>query len=116
MIFIHGGIYQLYKWLPAFTRLRIYYDIFGLQQTNRPVLGFPGIWLQQIHLLQLENCDPITGRPEHRHIALSVPELSPIQDILDKSRIAYTLSQSGRKALFCRDPDGNALKILQLIK
>jgi len=104
--------------------LRFYCDILGLQQTDRPDLGFPGIWLQlgdqQIHLLQLENHDPITGRPEHsghdRHIALSVPELSPVQDILDKSRIAYTLSRPGRNALFCRDPDGNALEILQLIK
>ncbi|MGR9099900.1 MAG: VOC family protein, partial [Gammaproteobacteria bacterium] len=26
----------------------------------------------------------------------------------------YTLSKSGRQALFCRDPDGNALEILEL--
>lgn len=104
--------------------LRFYCDILGLQQTDRPDLGFPGVWLQlgkqQIHLLQLENHDPITGRPEHgghdRHIALSVPELSPVQYRLDKTEIAYTISRSGRKALFCRDPDGNALEILRLNK
>jgi glyoxylase I family protein len=101
--------------------LTFYCDIIGLQQTERPDLGFPGAWLQlgdqQIHLLELENPDPVTGRPEHggrdRHIALSVQELAPIREVLDKTGTAYTLSKSGRKALFCRDPDGNALEILQ---
>lgn len=101
--------------------LTFYCDILGMQQTDRPDLGFPGAWLQlgaqQIHLLELENPDPTTGRPEHggrdRHIALSVPDLAPVKDVLDKNGITYTLSKSGRKALFCRDPDGNALEILQ---
>ncbi len=101
--------------------LKFYCDVFGLQQTDRPDLGFPGAWLQlgaqQIHLLELENTDPITGRPEHggrdRHIALSVPDLAPVKEVLDKNGIAYTLSKSGRKALFSRDPDGNSLEILQ---
>jgi glyoxylase I family protein len=101
--------------------LIFYRDILGMPQTDRPDLGFPGAWLQlgaqQIHLLELENPDPTTGRPEHggrdRHIALSVPELAPVREVLDKNGVAYTLSKSGRQALFCRDPDGNALEILQ---
>lgn len=101
--------------------LRLYCDILGMQQTDRPDLGFPGAWLQlgdqQIHLLELDNPDPTTGRPEHggrdRHIALSVADLAPVKEVLDKNGITYTLSKSGRKALFCRDPDGNALEILQ---
>lgn len=103
--------------------LAFYCDVIGLQQTDRPDLGFPGAWLQlggqQIHLLELENPDPTTGRPEHggrdRHIALSVQELAPIKEVLDKTGTVYTLSKSGRKALFCRDPDGNALEILQQV-
>ncbi len=105
----------------AAASLKFYCDILGMQQTDRPDLGFPGVWLQlgaqQIHLLELRNFDPTTGRPEHggrdRHIALSVQELAPVKDVLDKNGVAYTLSKSGRKALFCRDPDGNALEILQ---
>ncbi len=101
--------------------LKFYCDVIGLQQTERPDLGFPGAWLQlgaqQIHLLELENPDPTTGRPVHggrdRHIALSVEDLTPIKDTLDRTGTVYTLSISGRKALFCRDPDGNALEILQ---
>ncbi|MDP1774635.1 MAG: VOC family protein [Methylobacter sp.] len=101
--------------------LKFYCDVLGMQQTARPDLGFPGAWLQlgaqQIHLLELANPDPTTGRPEHggrdRHIALSVPELAPVKEVMDQNGITYTLSKSGRQALFCRDPDGNALEILQ---
>jgi glyoxylase I family protein len=101
--------------------LKFYSGILGMPQTARPDLGFPGAWLQlgaqQIHLLELANPDPTTGRPEHggrdRHIALSVPDLAPVRETLDQNGITYTLSKSGRQALFCRDPDGNALEILQ---
>jgi len=101
--------------------LAFYCDVLGMQQTDRPDLGFPGAWLQlgaqQIHLLELANPDPVTGRPDHggrdRHIALSVQELAPVREVLDKNGITYSLSKSGRQALFCRDPDGNALEILQ---
>jgi glyoxylase I family protein len=98
-----------------------YCDILGLQQIDRPDLGFPGAWFQvgtqQIHLLELKNPDPVTGRPEHggrdRHIALNALSLAPVQDALTKASIVYTLSKSGRKALFCRDPDGNAVEIIE---
>jgi len=101
--------------------LAFYCDVLGMQQTERPDLGFPGAWLQlgaqQIHLLELANPDPVTGRPDHggrdRHIALSVQDLAPVREVLDKNSITYSLSKSGRQALFCRDPDGNALEILQ---
>jgi len=101
--------------------LAFYCDVLGMQQTDRPDLGFPGAWLQlgaqQIHLLELANPDPVTGRPDHggrdRHIALSVQELAPVREVLDKNGVTYSLSKSGRQALFCRDPDGNALEILQ---
>ena len=104
--------------------LEFYCKALGLQQIDRPDLGFPGAWLlvgtnEQIHLLELENTDPVTGRPEHggrdRHLALSVAELSPVRADLDKKGISYTLSKSGRQALFCRDPDGNAVEILERV-
>jgi glyoxylase I family protein len=99
-----------------------YLGILGLQQVERPDLGFPGAWFQlgdqQIHLLELENSDPITGRPEHggrdRHVALNALALEPVQDALNKADIVYTMSKSGRRALFCRDPDGNAIEIIEL--
>jgi len=35
------------------------------------------------------------------------------QDALKKAGIVYTMSISGRRALFCRDPDGNAIEIIE---
>ena len=110
--------------LVADTRkaLAFYHDILGLEVVqSRPDLGFPGAWLQvgqqQIHLLELPNPDPVTGRPDHggrdRHIAFHLSDLDRLIERLDENRIDYTLSRSGRRALFCRDPDGNALEFIQ---
>ena len=102
--------------------LGFYRDVLGLQLLERPDMGFPGAWLklgsQQIHLLELQNPDPINGRPQHggrdRHIALNALALAPIQEALDKSGIVYTMSISGRRALFCRDFDGNTVEVIEL--
>ena len=88
---------------------------------DRPELGFPGAWLQigeqQIHLLEVPNPDPISGRPEHggrdRHVALSVDNLEKYEAALNKLQLPYTKSLSGRKALFCRDPDGNGIELIE---
>ena len=101
--------------------LGFYRDILGLEQVERPDLGFPGAWLQlgiqQIHLLELDNPDPKEGRPVHggrdRHIALNALALAPIQVALDKAGIVYTMSVSGRRALFCRDFDANTVEIIE---
>lgn len=89
---------------------------------QRPDLGFPGAWFdigsQQIHLLEVENPDPVTNRPKHgghdRHFAMTVDNLAEIEARLDAMQLPYSKSKSGRAALFCRDPDGNGLEIIQL--
>lgn len=102
--------------------LTFYRDILGLAvDQGRPNLGYPGAWLtideQQIHLLELPNPDPTDNRPEHggrdRHLAFRVNDLDDLVKRLRTHSIAYTESKSGRKALFCRDPDGNALEFIQ---
>ena len=102
---------------------RFYEDLLGLTPSpNRPELGFPGIWYDlgnaQIHLLCVTNPDPVDNRPAHggrdRHTALAVPDWDVLKQGLDRAGIGYTLSKSGRKALFCRDPDGNTLELLPL--
>ncbi|MGR9052814.1 MAG: VOC family protein [Gammaproteobacteria bacterium] len=101
--------------------IRFYTEILGLEQTERPNLPFPGAWFQlngqQIHVLELDNPDPIDGRPEHggrdRHVAFNVDNLDPVKETLEQAGIFYTLSKSGRRALFCRDPDGNAIEIIE---
>jgi glyoxylase I family protein len=105
------------------TSLRFYRDTLGLQSNpSRPDLGYPGAWLdigeQQIHLLQLPNPDPVSGRPAHggrdRHTALTVRDLDALCAALERASVAFTVSRSGRRALFCRDPDGNALEFIEL--
>jgi glyoxylase I family protein len=101
--------------------LAFYRDLLGIPTCERPDLGFPGAWLQigdqQIHLLELPNPDPVKGRPEHggrdRHLALSVTGLDSIVEKLEGQGVPFTLSKSGRKALFCRDPDGNAVELIE---
>jgi len=101
--------------------LAFYHDILGLPvDPERPDLGYPGAWLnlggQQIHLLQLPNPDPSSDRPAHggrdRHIAIGVRDFAQLRQRLDAAELSYTLSKSGRAALFVRDPDGNALELI----
>jgi glyoxylase I family protein len=102
--------------------LDFYQGILGLElDPERPDLAFPGAWLwvgdQQIHLLELPNPDPVAGRPQHggrdRHLAMRVSGLDETRVRLEAAGLAYTLSRSGRCALFCRDPDGNALELIE---
>jgi glyoxylase I family protein len=42
-----------------------------------------------------------------------VSSIADVKDTLNDAGVFYTLSVSGRKALFCRDPDGNAIEIIE---
>lgn len=105
------------------ARARQFYEgVLGLSPCdNRPELGFDGIWYdlgaQQIHLLALPNPDPVTGRPEHggrdRHVAFWVKDLEGVRETLEHFGIRFTMSRSGRRALFLRDPDGNAVEMTE---
>ncbi len=102
--------------------LAFYCDVLGFEpDTGRPELGYPGAWLQvgtqQVHLLELPNPDAVADRPAHggrdRHIAFAVSGLDELAVSLERHGIAFTRSRSGRQALFCRDPDGNALEFIE---
>ena len=105
------------------ARARTFYEnVLGLIPSSaRPEMSFDGVWYeigaQQIHLLALPNPDAVEGRPAHggrdRHIALAVNDLAELKQVLDQAGVVYTLSSSGRPALFCRDPDGNAIELIQ---
>lgn len=105
------------------TALQFYRDVLGLEVLERPELGFPGAWLgigaQQLHLLEVDNPDPVSGRPDHggrdRHVAIAVDDLEGLKVRLTAARVAFSVSRSGRAALFCRDPDGNALEFIERV-
>lgn len=103
--------------------LDFYAGVLGLPVNDRrPDLGYPGAWLDigagQLHLLELPNPDPVQGRPAHggrdRHLALAVTDLDGLREALERAGVDFTLSRSGRRALFCRDPDGNALEMVEV--
>lgn len=102
--------------------LDFYCGVLGLEiDRSRPRLAFPGAWLalgdRQLHLLELPSPDPVAGRPAHggrdRHTAVSVSDLDGFAQRLEQAGIPYTMSKSGRRALFCRDPDGNAWELVE---
>ena len=102
--------------------LAFYQHVLGLElDPSRPALAFPGVWLKlgalQLHLLELPNPDPVTGRPAHggrdRHTAVSVADLDGFARRLKAAGVEFTMSKSGRRALFCRDPDGNAWELIE---
>lgn len=116
---IHAGI------LVSDTQrsLHFYRDILKLEvSAARPAMAYAGAWLtvgqQQLHLIELPNPDSTTGRPPHgghdRHLAFSVNNISDLVAALTHANIAFTISRSGRQALFCRDPDGNALEFVEV--
>jgi len=107
------------------VRSRAFYEgVLGLQaDVKRPAMSFDGIWYdvgthQQIHLMLLPDPEAGLQRPQHggrdRHVALSVSGLAKLMSRLDAAKISYTVSQSGRRALFCRDPDQNALEFIEV--
>jgi len=105
------------------ARARAFYEgVLGLVPSPaRPAMSFDGVWYDlgrgQIHLINLPNPDPVAGRPEHggrdRHTALGVSDWGALKARLDAAAVPYSLSRSGRRALFVRDPDGNALELME---
>ncbi len=117
---LHAGL--LVSDLP---RARAFYEsVVGLQVfPDRPDLPYPGAWYdlgggQQLHLMNLPNPDAGSVRPGHggrdHHIALGVRSINALKARLDAAGVKYTASQSGRVALFCRDPDANTLEFVEI--
>lgn len=102
--------------------LGFYRDLLGLEVIERPELGFPGAWLaigdKQLHLLELPDPDATAERPEHvgrdRHLALAVEGMVELEQRLAQSGMTFTRSKSGRNAIFCRDPDGNGIELIDV--
>lgn len=100
-------------------RARAFYEaVLGLEPSHRrPDFTFGGVWYEfgsiELHLIEVESVpvpstDPYGGRD--RHVAFTVDDLDALVHRLDANNISYRRSASGRRALFCRDPDGNALE------
>lgn len=71
-------------------------------------LPYRGAWLwvgaEMIHLMELPNPDPLTGRPEHggrdRHTCLGIRDVSKLKAILDKAGKNLPLTKGNSLLLF----------------
>jgi glyoxylase I family protein len=118
-----GGVHHVALIVANTERaLAFYRDVLGLDVApQRPALPYPGAWLQiggqQLHLMELPNPDPTTSRPIHggrdRHVALYVDDVDALDARLEAAGCPVTRSRSGRRALFFRDPDGNAIECME---
>lgn len=118
----------------AASARRFYTDVLGMTDDREASsqLDAPGacvrVGAQTIQLLELPNPDPLDvdpeysmsapppgyvarGRPVHagrdRHVAITLHDLAPLKESLEAIGHPYTMSYSGRQALFTRDNDGN---------
>lgn len=100
-------------------RSRAFYEgVLGLTpSTRRPSFTFGGVWYEfgavELHLIQTDKLEPVERDPyggRDRHVAFEVDDLGALMNVLETNAIAYRRSASGRRSLFCRDPDGNALE------
>lgn len=113
--FLHTGLI-----VSDLQKTRDFYEgVLGLTASDkRPTLSYEGVWynigLNQIHLMVVPDPYKESIKPAHGgrdiHIALAVERLEDVKEALERAHVPYTLSMSGRAAIFCRDPDGNALE------
>ena len=106
----------------AEASLAFYQSLLGVDLLTRPNLGFPGYWIdlyagQSLHIMQLDNPNEGTKRPEHGgrdyHFALRVDSIEAYVVKLEQLDVTYTRSQSGRQALFIKDLDNNAFELFE---
>eukprot|EP00291_Cryptomonas_curvata_P020216 CAMPEP_0172170028 /NCGR_PEP_ID=MMETSP1050-20130122/11035_1 /TAXON_ID=233186 /ORGANISM="Cryptomonas curvata, Strain CCAP979/52" /LENGTH=136 /DNA_ID=CAMNT_0012841155 /DNA_START=123 /DNA_END=533 /DNA_ORIENTATION=- len=105
------------------SAVKFYTEVLGMSDVShlRPALEYPGAFIacgnDQIHLMQLPSPDPRDGRPVHggrdRHIAVTIASIDPLSRRLTEIGVPYTMSKSGRRALFCRDIDSNAIEFVE---
>ena len=76
--------------------LDFYCGLLGMQLNPDRALNFPGAWLvmgeQEFHIMELNNPDPIEGRPEHggrdRHVAFSIDSVAALEQLLKNQKIS----------------------------
>lgn len=125
------GILQHYTIEPSDLEAtkNFYCDVLGLENGDRPPLGFPGYWLYSggvptVHLLgerkpregivvrgteaQFDN----TGRFDH--IAFSASDLAGVRKRIEGSNVKYreqVIPRTGGTQIFLYDPDGIGVEL-----
>ena len=99
--------------------LKFYFEVLGLEQGERPPLGFPGAWLfagaqAVIHLVEVTEPPTPTGALRLEHFAFSAHGLSEFLQRLERLGVEFKRSRqigTGNVVINLRDPDGNRLHV-----
>ena len=125
------GVLQHYTIEPSdLERTKDFYcDVLGLENGDRPPLGFPGYWLYSggvptVHLLGprvprdgivvrgTEKKFEDTGRFDH--IAFAATDIDGVRARLQKRNVTYreqTIPRTGGQQVFLYDPDGVGVEL-----
>ncbi len=99
--------------------LAFYCGVLGLQEGQRPDLGFPGAWLyaggpQAILHIYWDRPAPPQATGVIDHMAFSSSGLAQMKARLDKAQVPYKLQRqagAGTWQLFCLDPNGAKVEL-----
>jgi len=99
--------------------VRFYTEALGLEQGERPPLGFPGAWLYAgdqavIHLVGVEQQPQPQGSLRLEHFAFSASNLAGFLQRLARYGVEFKQSRqagTGNVIINVQDPDGNRLHV-----
>ena len=99
--------------------VRFYTDVLGLEQGERPPLGFPGAWMYAgdqavIHLVGVEQPPKPEGALRLEHFAFSASGLGEFLARLGRLGTEFKQSRqvgTGNVVINVRDPDGNRVHV-----
>ncbi len=103
-----------------------YHELLGMELLPRPEetdSGRPGYWLavgnsgQQIHISSEPKAEDLNGA-SRRHSAFLVDNLTELRSRLTEAGIKATIPEEtpGQRRMFCRDPFGNRLELIETTK
>jgi catechol 2,3-dioxygenase-like lactoylglutathione lyase family enzyme len=105
-----------------------YCDVLGLENGDRPPLGFPGYWLYSggiptVHLLgPRQPREGVVVRGEKKydgtgrfdHIAFAATDIDEVRSRLEGKKMKFrenTVPRTGAKQIFLHDPDGVGVEL-----
>ena len=125
------GVLQHYTIEPSdLERTKTFYcDVLGLENGDRPPLGFPGYWLYSGGVPTVHLLGPRTPREgivvrgtakkyedtgRFDHIAFAASDLPGVRKRLESKSVKFrenTVPRTGAKQIFLHDPDGVGVEL-----
>ena len=100
---------------------QFYGDLLGLEQIERPDLGFPGVWYRagecEVHLIvAFEGADlgrtPNQLNPLAPHTAFAIDDYQSVVERLKAADVEVLETGPEMGQMWVRDPDGNIIEFI----